>query len=411
MSAQLAPMLAQQPPLSNPSMTPPPMSMAEPQSDAVADRRAHEWRLIAEASQHCEEAALHTIRQDRLHREQHFASEAERRLAECKAEIAELEAARVRMGAALEKECNQVKNETIAIVQGIQAEVDQMKRDQDKVNQELQEAQEQKTAGDRVGREEMDQAESLLRAASDRCTNAEQTLHKEEAILGEIRREAEEQPPGRLADARVKEVAVEMGAKTHEVELQLKDVHHAIAVTEKKAKAEELEASLKEEALERKWSLVEAANETLASQLGAVQDEVAEIRERALTTEAEARVTAEEIPEVQREASPVCLDFGARVREEEDAARAMGCRHKEVEREKAAILQVSAQMEEAIESLEARNAEQRQELLELKQNSQAVMQANVEVGLELANCKAEVSTVGNRSLDFVARVKASRHSQ
>ena len=82
-----------------------------------------------------------------------------------------------------------------------------------------------------------------------------------------------------------------------------------------------------------------------------------------------------------------------------------------VEREKAAILQVSAQMEEAIESLEARNAEQRQELLELKQNSQAVMQANVEVGLELANCKAEVSTVGNRSLDFVARVKASRHSQ
>jgi len=45
----------------------------------------------------------------------------------------------------------------------------------------------------------------------------------------------------------------------NQVEQKVRDVQHATAVLQKKARAEQLDASLKEEALERKWAIIEAS--------------------------------------------------------------------------------------------------------------------------------------------------------
>jgi len=376
------------------------------------ERRSHEFRFIAEASKQCEEDALLAIRQDRLDHDRAFISEAECRLLEAKAQISELLSIETLLGEAFDGECEQVKTETISIVQGIEVEAAQMKEDLEKVNLELAEATATRLAREAVGNASIEEVEATLRAATDRLTVAEEALKKEESSLEDVRRDSGVLlGDGRLSDIKVKEVALEMGHKNHEIETKLKDIYHTIAVTEKKAKAEELEASLKEEALERKWSLVEASAEHSASMLGTVRGQIDEMRERALKAEAEARVTAEEISEVQREAGQVCLDFQSRTREVEETCRGLVSRVRDVGREKAVAMEACRHMEEAIARLEQRNKDQNQELVALKLNSASLLQANSVVAVTLALTKAQVSTVGNRSLDFVARVRASRHSQ
>ena len=204
---------------------------------------------------------------------------------------------------------------------------------------------------------------------------------------------------------------MEMGRKTHDLELQIKEVEHNTAVTLKKAKAEELESSLKEEALERKWSHVEAANEHAEAQLRVVHDELNEMRERAFSSEAEARVTAEEITEVQKEAFQMCRDFENRKRDEEEASRGYAHRQRELEREKATALDQMRRLEEELTRLEAQNEQAAQGLIDLQKQSAALLKTNSDIRAELSHTQHEAEVVGNRSLDFLARVKASRHSK
>ena len=86
-------------------------------------------------------------------------------------------------------------------------------------------------------------------------------------------------------------------------------------------------------------------------------------------------------------------------------------RRRVVKMETACILDSFAMLEARINETEASIFESSTEISTLEEKSKSIMTRNVTIRTELNTTNDELEMVSNRSLDFVARIKASRHSK
>jgi len=309
----------------------------------------------------------------------------------------------------VDQEIEAIKYEAVEIVKAVRAEMLQVQKHHQRVTGDISSLKtEKETLEARISHHE-EEAVAALNEATTALASAEAEVSTSRLEMQELR-SAAENPQGHLADTKIKEIALVLGGEIYQAETRLRDVQHAILVLEKKAKAEELGRSLKHEALERKWSIAEVANESAASQLGAVQHEIEELHEQAVLDEAEARLSEEEISQRRQQTEARCTRLRSAVAQCQCRHHAVTEDQRTADIEGATLMQGTDEIEQKAGDLETQVSEGNKEIEVLQGLLEAKCVQNEQLQNEADKLRSEIESVSNRSLDFVSRIKMSRHT-